>query len=71
MTGKGSVSASLLLLLLLGYLFSCHEKAIIALYELAEELPAICLQHQDGGITLSAFPNGTTSKLAGFLHTVP
>ena len=23
------------------------------------------------GIPLSAFPNGTTSKLAGFLHTVP
>ena len=37
-----------------------------ALYELAEELPAICLPHVDVGIPLSAFPNGTTSKLAGF-----
>ena len=44
---------------------SYHEKAINALYELAEKLPVICLPHQDGGIPLSAFPNGTTSKLAG------
>ena len=28
------------------------------------ELPAICLPHQDGGIPLSAFPNGTLGKLA-------
>ena len=33
--------------------------------ELAEELPVICLPHQDGGIPLSAFRNGTTIKLAG------
>ena len=45
------------------YLSSYHEKAINALYELAYELAAICLLHQDGGIPLSAFPNGTTSKL--------
>ena len=50
---------------LVAYLSSYHEKAINALYELAQELPAICLPHQDGGIPLSAFPNGTTSKLAG------
>ena len=32
-------------------------------YELVWELPAICLPHQDGGITISAFPNDTTSCL--------
>ena len=52
------------------YLSSHHEKAINALYELAQELPAICLPHQNGGIPLSAFPNGTTSKLAGFFSTL-
>ena len=52
--------------MLVAYLSSYHEKAINALYELAKEnLPAICLSHQDEGIPLSAFPNGTTSKLAG------
>ena len=51
-------------LYLVAYLSSYHEKAINALYELAEELPAICPPHQDGGIPLSAFPNGTTSELA-------
>ena len=35
--------------------------------ELALKLSAIRLLHQDGVIQLSAFPNGTTSKLAGFL----
>ena len=33
-------------LYLVAYLSSYHEKAINALYELAEELPAICLPHQ-------------------------
>ena len=28
-------------------------------YALAKELPAMCLPHQDGGIPLSIFPNGT------------
>ena len=32
------------------YLSSYHEEAIKALYELAEELPAFCLPHQDAGI---------------------
>ena len=31
---------------------------------------AICLPHQDGAIPLSAFPKGTTSKLAGLLSTL-
>ena len=35
---------------LVAYLSSNHEKAINALYELALELPAICLPHQVGGI---------------------
>ena len=40
--------------------------------ELAQELPAILFTTPTWGIPLSAFPNGTTSKLAGFvLHTVP
>ena len=30
------------------YLSSYHEKAINTLYELAKELPAICLPHKDG-----------------------
>ena len=55
---------------LVAYLSSYHEKAINALYELACELPAICLPHQDGEIPLSAFPNGTTSKLAGLFSTL-
>ena len=54
-------------LYLVAYLSSYREKA---LYELAEELPAICQQHQDGGIPLSAFSNGTTSKLAGLFSTL-
>ena len=33
-------------------------------------LPAICLPHQDGKIPLSAFPNGTTSKLANLFPTL-
>ena len=37
-----------LFIYLVAYLPSYHEKAINALYELAEELPAICLPHQDG-----------------------
>ena len=57
-------------LYLVAYLSSYHEKAINALYELAEELQAIRQQHQDGGIPLSAFPNGTTSKLAGLFSTL-
>ena len=52
------------------YLSSYHEKAINALYELAEVLPAICLPHQDGGIPLSAFPNGITSKLVCLFSTL-
>ena len=55
---------------LVAYLSSYHEKAIKALYELAQELPAICLPHQDGVIPLSAFPNGTTSKHAGLFSTL-
>ena len=38
--------------------------------ELAYELPAICLPHHDGGIPLSAFPNGTTSELSGLFSTL-
>ena len=38
--------------------------------ELAQELPAISQPHQDGGIPLSAFPNVTTSKLAGLFSTL-
>ena len=57
-------------LYLVAYLSSYHEKAVNALYELAEELPAICQQHQDGGIPLSAFPHGTTSTLAGLFSTL-
>ena len=52
------------------YLSPYHEKAISAVYALAYELPAICLPHQDGVIPLSAFPNGTTSKLAGLSSTL-
>ena len=33
--------------ILVAYLSSYHEKVINALYELAWELPAICLPHQD------------------------
>ena len=57
-------------LFLVEYLSSYHEKAINALYELAYELPAICLPHQDGGIPLSVIPNGTTSKLAGLFSSL-
>ena len=56
---------------LVAYLSSYHEEAIKALYELAYELPAICLPHQDEGVPLRAFPNGTTSKLAGLFSTLP
>ena len=62
-------SISRVFLYLVAYLSSYHVKAINALYELAEELPAICQQHQDGGMPLSAFPNGT-SKLAGLFSTL-
>ena len=57
-------------LYLVAHLSSYHEKAINPPHELAEELPAICLPHQDGGTSLSAFPNGTTSKLAGLFSTL-
>ena len=40
-------------------------------YELTWELPAICLPHLNGGISFRVFPIGTTSELAGLLHTVP
>ena len=40
------------------------------LYELADEFPATCLPYQSRGIPLSAFPNGTTSKLAGLFSTL-
>ena len=42
-------------LYLVAYLSSYHVKAINALYKLAEELPAICQQHQDGGMPLVHF----------------
>ena len=58
------------ILYLVAYLPSYYEKAINALYKLAWELPAVCLPHQDGGIPLSAFANGTTSKLAGLFSTL-
>ena len=54
---------------LVAYLSSYHEKAINALYELALELPAICLPHQNAGILVSGFPNGT-SKLAGLFFAL-
>ena len=38
--------------------------------ELAKELPALCLPRQDGWISLSAFSNGATSKLAGLFSTL-
>ena len=34
-------------------------------------LPAIRLPHLNGGISLSVFSEGTTSKVAGLLHTFP
>ena len=55
---------------LLAYLSSYHEKAIKALYELAQELPTISRPHQNGGIPLSALLNGATSKLAGLSSTL-
>ena len=54
----------------ISYLSSCHEKAIKALKRARLGVAAICLPHQDGGIPLSAFPNGTTSKLAGLFSTL-
>ena len=38
--------------------------------ELAKELPAIYLPHQEWEIPLSAFPNGKTSKLVGLFSTL-
>ena len=35
-----------------------------------KELPVICLPHQDEEIPPSAFPNSTTSKLAGLFSTL-
>ena len=65
----GSVSISVILhLYLVAYLSAYREKAIKALYGVrvgAAGLHASCLPHQDGGIPLNAFPNDTTSKLAG------
>ena len=58
-------------ILLVAYLSFYHEKTINALYELAQELPAICLPNKVREIPLSAFPNGTTSKLAGMFFTMP
>ena len=52
------------------FILPSRESDIKALYELAYELLAICLPHQDGGIPLSAFPNGTTSKLARLFSTL-
>ena len=68
--GTARTCRCLIFIYLIAYLSSYHEKAINALYELAKELPAICLPHQDGGIPLSAFPNGTASKLAGLFSTL-
>ena len=59
-----------LLFFVLAYLSSYDKKAINALYELAKQLPSICLPHQDGGIPPSAFTNATTSKLAGLFSTL-
>ena len=70
MTSISTNSIGGVFLYLVAYLSSYHVKAINALYELAEELPAICLPHQDGGILPSAFPDGTTSKLAGLFSTL-
>ena len=66
---KVTVTQLFIYFIFVAHLSSYHEKAINALYELAYELPAICLPHQDGGIPLRAFPNGTTSELAGLLST--
>ena len=56
--------------IIIGIFILLSRESDEALYELALELPAICLQHQDGDIPLSAFPNGTTSKLAGLFFTL-
>ena len=42
-----SFSGCAFFLYLVAYLSSYHEKALNALYELAEELPATCLPHHD------------------------
>ena len=67
---KTSYRYSIIYLFYFCYLSSYHEKAINALYELAQELPAICLPHQHGVIPLSACPTDTTSKLAGLFFTL-
>ena len=66
---EGASSSIIIIIICIFILLSRESDE--ALYELAEELPAICLPHLDGGIPLSAFPNGITSELAGLLHTVP
>ena len=38
--------------------------------ELVQKLPTTCLPHIDRVILLSAFPNGTASKLTGLFSTV-
>ena len=50
------------------FLTSHHDKAIKALYEFVWKLPAI--PHQDGGIPLSTFPNGTAGKLPCLFFTL-
>ena len=49
---------------------SITRKRSMRCNELAYELPAVRAPHQDGGIPLSAFPNGKTSKLVGLFSTV-
>ena len=68
-TPLADMAACILHLYLFAYLSSYHEKAINALYELAYELPTICLPHRDGGIPLSVFPNDT-SKLTVLFFTL-
>ena len=55
---------------LVAFLSSFHWKRSKRCNELAYELKAICLQHQDGGIPLSAFSNDTTSELDGLFSTL-
>ena len=52
-------------------IYENQEKAINALCELVQELPAIYLPHQDGVISFSAFTNDTTSKLTSLLPHSP
>ena len=54
---------SIIIIFLVTHLSSYHEKAINALYELAKELPAICLPHRDGESCYVPFPTAQQVNL--------